>query len=271
MVCRQNLTVTEDVGEILNAMAGYLLGDEEFKKIFEENRNRFEKCMKEKTYTLDYHIRGLVYSKLSQGAKWSSIERKLEDIDRAFYDWNTDKILEELERGRGWEYFFEELRKIQVGRFRKKLCESLHDNIITIRDLLKIHSAEGPEYFEECVKGLRGYGPALVAEYLIYVGVDRIKPDVHVKRFLKRVFGIEPSSDIDIIEWGKEAKNKTGLCLSNIDWIIWEFCRSVDAGQSAHSGIERPICTDEPKCGLCCIRESCKYHRERQRIMSVSN
>lgn len=126
---------------------------------------------------LEQHVRGLVYSKLSQGVKWKSIESKQNEIDELFNGFtNIDFI-----RQTSAKDFYDGLSKLQVGRFRKSLAYNLHDNIKILEDTLKDKECCGNyEYIRTLAEQLKGFGIALVCEYLSWLNIDRIKPDVYI-------------------------------------------------------------------------------------------
>lgn len=75
--------------------------------------------------------------------------------------------------------------------------------------------------FEGRIKGL---GPAVYQWLVMRQGVDTVKPDVHVRRFLEAAVG-RPLSDDEIIELATKAAPRIGINAIELDWRIWESSR----------------------------------------------
>lgn len=94
-------------------------------------------------------------------------------------------------------------------------------------------------------------GPALAWEYLRNVGIDVVKPDIHVCRFLGAV-RMEQSDQkqavlSEAVNIVRKMSAQLGLSMVEIDSIIWSYCVS-------HYG---EICTATPHCDNCVVRGNC--------------
>jgi len=81
--------------------------------------------------------------------------------------------------------------------------------------------AEFKTDFEGKVKGL---GYAVFNWLIIRQGVETIKPDVHVLRFVKNAIGRQPSDEV-VVDALVRAANEIGKPVHILDWAIWEAGR----------------------------------------------
>lgn len=88
-----------------------------------------------------------------------------------------------------------------------------------------------------------------MCEYLRNVGIDVIKPDVHIKRILgaERLNIVKSKSDYAVIAECKKLSEKIGISQVKMDYLLWNYC-SKSYGE---------VCTAKPKCEDCVIREYC--------------
>ena len=203
----------------------------------------------------------MVYSLLSAQTVWANIERNMPRIDKLFFDYNPEKIKE-----RDYAYFVDGLARLRCrSRLTNNQMKVLHDNINTMERIVEEYGSMDSFVTSrsqiEIVKmlsdaksdyKLKQMGPALIWEYLRNVGVDGAKPDVHMKRILGSnrlgVSRYEDATDEEVLATCKELSDKTGLWMAEIDYLIWLYC-ATDKGE---------ICTANPRCDKCVIREYCK-------------
>jgi hypothetical protein len=80
--------------------------------------------------------------------------------------------------------------------------------------------------FERDFKGrVRGLGPAVFQWLVMRLGVDTVKPDVHVHRFAAETLG-RPLSDAEVVEVVVTAARRLGRPAHRLDWAIWEAGRA---------------------------------------------
>lgn len=220
-----------------------------------------EKRKAGKHYTIQDHIRGMVYSMLTNQTKWYRVEPHLQEIDKLFYDYDPDKILS-AEKG----YFCQGILDMKCGNMSTKAqMEALPDNIGTFQRIEDefgsvdafITSAPANVIVEKISNGSSPYkmkmlGEALAWEYLRNVGIDGAKPDTHLRRFLgaDRMGTREhsPATVSDVNEQVAKLSEETGMSKVEIDNLIWSFCAD-GFGE---------ICTATPHCTNCPIRDCCK-------------
>ena len=92
--------------------------------------------------------------------------------------------------------------------------------------------------FEDDFKGrVRGLGRAVFQWLVMRQGVDTVKPDVHVHRFVAGVLG-RPLADTDVVEVIVAAARRLGRPAHRLDWAIWEAARS-NPGAAATNRLDR--------------------------------
>jgi hypothetical protein len=104
-------------------------------------------------------------------------------------------------------YFLDGLKNIKVGRLRNQLCYNLFDSIRYIQDLLKKNGRICEGDLEDLVRNLKGNGYPFVCEYFTHVKIDRLKPDLYVKRIMSHYFcGVDETKQFDdkgTLEWAR--------------------------------------------------------------------
>ena len=104
---------------------------------------------------------------------------------------------------------------------------------------------------KESPYALKQIGFPLALEYLRNVGIDTVKPDVHIVRIFKRLGLINESEseEKDVLKVIENLSKESGYTKAYIDFLLWHYC-SVGFGN---------ICSENnPKCEMCVIREFCK-------------
>jgi hypothetical protein len=96
---------------------------------------------------------------------------------------------------------------------------------IGVTDQERLRSWAARSTFERDFQGrVKGLGPAVYQWLVIRVGVDTVKPDVHVRRFAETAVG-RPLSDQDVITVITDAARVLGIRAYELDWSIWEAAR----------------------------------------------
>ena len=221
-----------------------------------------EKRIAGKSYSIEEHIKGMIYSLLSNQVNWSRIDPHLAQIDQLFFNYDPTLIL-----SKPASYFYDGIMRIKCGnRSIKAQMEALHKNINTLLDIEReygsvdafvisepIHDIVKKLSSEKSKYKLNQMAEALVWEYLRNVGVDGAKPDTHLRRFLgsSRMGTCEHSvatlKELDIQISG--LCEATGLRPIEVDYIIWNFCAE-GFGE---------VCTKSPRCSICPVRNECNY------------
>jgi endonuclease III len=207
-------------------------------------------------FTLSEHVEAMVYAMLSARIKWDKVDKKRVEIAIIFGGFDIGYI-----NNHNADHFHSKLKSIGLDNLvRRKQMAVLHKNITLMQninieefvtstkswDVIKLLSTPKSPY------KLEQLGIPLICEYLLGVGIDRVKPDTHIVRFFNR-FG--EKTDYKSI-WDKcvELSPQSELSLTEIDEIIWIYCR--DGGAE--------ICTKQkPKCNDCAVRGVCLYNRSK--------
>lgn len=138
--------------------------------------------------------------------------------------------------------------------------QSLKDNIETLERIVDDYDSVDNYYnntnIKELLKSLSGgkyklkqMGVPLVSEYLKGVGMDVIKPDVHVCRILTRL-GYSKSNKItddEAFDICCDIAKEYSISNVEVDSILWQYC--------AKNYFE--VCCDKPKCSICGVT-NCK-------------
>lgn len=216
-----------------------------------------------KVFSLNEHIKAMIYSLLTNQTVWNRIVPFLPSIDKIFHDYDPEYIKEHDP-----EDFAEELFYYKCGNMStRKQMKALRGNIETFERIeqeygsldkyVTGHNAE--QVVEAFSKNGSKYklgmmGEALVWEYLRNVGIDGVKPDTHIRRFLsgnrmgEPLVG-SPATMDDVYRQVDKLSKSTGLLKAEIDNLIWSFCAE-GYGE---------ICTAKPHCDRCPIRSKCQY------------
>lgn len=251
-------------------------GTVQAKKLWENTyiKKQIDKRENGGTFTIQDHIRAMVYSMLTSGAPWNRVEPSIDIetgrvllIDEIFYQYDIDTLLNTdpmylVERVKqhklGTQYIKNQMVALIGTNIGKMLSlekeygsiDNFYQNFIdtdpTLKTLVKVLSAEGkPHKYIQM-------GEALTAEYLKNVGYDIAKPDRHIRRILgSNVLGCSDSEIAPIYEafdLVAEIARATGKRIAEVDYILWSYCAN-GYGE---------ICTvNKPKCDICVV-EHCK-------------
>lgn len=211
-----------------------------------------------KIFTFQEHLRGLIYAQLSAHAQWHRIAPKLPQVDILFFHYDDQAIL-----ARDGNYFTAGLKQLScASQCTNRQMTHLGENIAMLRHIAEeygsvdayITSAPPEEIVHDLSAGphkLYGIGPALAWEYLRNVGIDGVKPDVHICRFLgsSRMGEShqEQSAPDEAIEIVRKMSEQLHLPMVEIDSILWSYCAS-GYGE---------ICTATPHCDACVVQNYC--------------
>lgn len=224
--------------------------------------SEIEKRKNGKKYYIQDYIKGMIYSMLTNQTKWYRIEPHFFEIDRLFYDYEPDKIISESP-----QYFCEGLFRLKCGsRSTKKQMEVLADNVKVLQNIEyeygSIDNFIASQPTDIIVKKIsdnaspykiKMFGEALAWEFIRNVGVDGAKPDVHLRRFLGTdrmgTGKHSPATTDEVTEQIEKLSKQTGMLKAEIDNLIWSFCAD-GYGE---------ICTINPHCTQCPIKQYCKY------------
>ena len=238
----------------------------------------------EAQFTLEDHIRAMVYAMLSSCRKWSEIEDMIDPetgrippVDEAFLQYDTkqlpstkeelQKIVESKLNDKKYltDVQYEALAEVNIPKlieWNKKpggidgFYKTFLDRDPTGLSLVKALSETGENK-------LAGLGEALASEYLRNVGYDYPKPDRHIRRMLggKRLAFSEredatPKEAFVAVRAIADEIGQEGTGPAKVDYILWSYCAS-GYGE---------ICTADPKCSECAANKLCRYPKRNEAV-----
>lgn len=212
-----------------------------------------------KVFSFEEHLKGFIYAQLSALVSWKRIKDNKAKFDELFCNFDRSKLKEQSA-----DFFIDEIKKLKCySPYTTK--NQMHALRVNIETFEKIEQDFGSlEKFiphttpvniiklladSKSTYKLKYSGVALVCEYLRNVGIDVIKPDVHIKRILGagRLNIVKSKSDYAVITECQKLSDKIGISQVKMDYLLWNYC-SKGFGE---------ICTAKPKCEKCVIREYC--------------
>lgn len=214
--------------------------------------------------TMRDHLEALMLSILSANRPWIGIQRHEEDLRKVFHNYDPEylktvdpyQLKEEVcAIDCGNRRILSQMQEISYNIGILSFVEKKFGSVDYLADVAinnnQLEVVRVLSSSQSAIK-LKGVGKALAHEYLKNVGVDTVKPDVHITRILHRMgwSAWEPDEDECFYIVQKIAK-EYNLLMMQVGTILWQFC--------ATGYLE--ICSATPSCGICPAKESCKYNR----------
>jgi endonuclease III len=214
-----------------------------------------------KQFSFNEHIEGLLLSLLSSQRPWGPIQTNMETIREIFHQFSKSKLL-----ATDPDELIQNITGISCGnRAIKKQMYDLKNNILLFEkieskfgSLDAFVTSDSPDTIAKSLSDssrpykLKQVGYALAFEYLRNVGIDAVKPDIHIRRILGRDrLGLSKGTPteqeaIDII---KKICQETGHSMAYLDALLWNLCATNSAA----------ICQKAPKCEMCQLAGHCQY------------
>ena len=215
-------------------------------------------------FTIEEHISSLVYAELSNQRPWKPIADNMDKINEIFHNFDPEYI-----KNTPGEEFEGKIREIKCGnRQIKNQMKGLKDNVVMFEKITedygspdKFVTSDEPEKIARILTEgkykMKGLGPALSLEYLKGVGIDTVKPDVHIRRLFGRVgiAGKEMASEKEVIEIVHDISSHFGMLNMEVDSVLWQYC--------AKDYLE--ICGAEPDCLNCGLNGECEFSEQSHR------
>ncbi len=228
-----------------------------------ETNTSIKRRLNGESFSLENHIEGLVFALLSNQRPWKQISDNYVKIKDIFHNFDPNYL-----KSVNPSVLINDLRNIKCGNISiNSQMNTLGYNIDVFNNIIGVYgsmdnyvTSDNPYVIAMDLSSgkykIKQLGIALAMEYLKNVGIDVIKPDLHIRR----LFGSERlsfsnktnASEDEVIEIVKAMSLETGLLCSEIDSIIWQFCAS-NYGE---------ICTANPKCNNCLVRSRCNYKKK---------
>lgn len=207
------------------------------------------------SFQLEDHIEGMVFALLSNQRPWKPISDNYEEIKKIFYGFDIDYL-----KNVDPDVLVNALRNIRCGnRSINSQMNGLGYNISQFERIEKLYgsmdnfvTSDNPIVIARNLSSgeykLRQMGIALTMEYLKNVGIDTIKPDIHIRRLFGRdrlgFSNKDLATEDETLEIVKQMSIETGLLCAEIDSIIWQFCATDYA----------EICSSNPHCDKCLLK-----------------
>lgn len=212
-----------------------------------------------KVFSFKEHLKGFIYAQLSALVSWKRIKDSQQELNIVFCGFEKDKLKEKAP-----EELIDEIRALKCYSpyTTKNQINSLKANIETFEKIEQEYSSldkfithSTPSNIIKLLADsnstykLKYAGVAIICEYVRNVGIDIIKPDVHIKRIAAadRLNLVTAKSDYKIIEEFRKLSNEIGMSQVKMDYLLWNYCAK-GYGE---------ICTATPKCVECVIKEFC--------------
>ena len=243
--------IYEKFGKIIETMNAK---DYDFKKGYQSTYSNVMNRINGKGFTFKEHLSTLIFAQLSNQRPWKHIEDNRDKLNKIFHDFDINYL-----KNADPKQLTSEIISLKCGnRQIRKQMENLKVNIETLERIQKdfesideYYSSASPYEIINSLSGgkykIKQMGMPLVSEYLKGVGVDVIKPDVHVCRILGRL-GYTKHNPATIEEAYTACENiakEYGMLNIEVDSILWQFC--------ANGYFEQ--CTSKPNCSKCLVKD----------------
>jgi len=150
--------------------------------------------------------------------RWDEI-RTLGDLERVLARFPADRAGNDEMAQYLWGYHHwrraQELRGL-VAYFRER----------NVTDLGALRAWAVASTADEFVGRIKGLGTAVYHGLVMRLGVETVKPDVHILRFVSDAIG-RPVNELEAVQALEQAARRLGLSPRTLDWSIWEYQRSL--------------------------------------------
>lgn len=216
-------------------------------------------------YTKRDHMEAIVLSLLSAQRPWVQIENNKARLAEIFHNYDPDFLMtadpDDLEVsvcsiGCGNRQIHNNMRNLRHNVAVLNAIERAHG---TCDYMLEVASRNPDEVLSvaaqlseknSCYK-LHGVGIALALQYMKWLGVDAVKPDVHVIRMVHRLGWCKwYPNEYEAFDACKQVAKECNVPMAVVGTALWTFC-ATGYGE---------ICSVNPKCRLCpvnCASSAC--------------
>lgn len=243
----------ENLGIIFNLMMDRLKTDKDFVKELEEARNR-----KFEDKPDSFFFEKMCYCVFVSGFRSEQIRKRYNILRTLFANYNINKVakfsedkIKELMKNPG---MIKNEKKIRACVSNAREMLEIVKQFGSFANYVKSFGDNKIELKKDLIKRFGFISRITVYDYLKEIGIDSIKPDVHVRRIFHRLGFIDSDDETDKTieavdkvanEMSKTIKEK----LSVIDLVFWKY------GESK-------ICTkNNPLCSECKLTKFCQYYK----------
>jgi hypothetical protein len=154
--------------------------------------------------------------------------RTLDDLERVLARFPADREGNDALARYLWGYHHwrraQELRGL-VAYFRER----------NVTDLGALRAWAVASSTEDFVGHIKGLGIAVYHGLVMRLGVETVKPDVHILRFVADAIG-RPVNELETVEALEEVATRLNLSPRALDWSIWEYQRALPSGRGPRTG-----------------------------------
>lgn len=242
-------------------------------------KHQIDKRERGEKFTIQDHIRAMIYSMISSGASWKRVldytdleTGKITVVDEVFCQYEPSKLLKVhwkdlsdnlKEKGLASQYTN---NQIKVLKDNIKTLQKIEEDYRTIDDyysqVFKEDSTKKKLVYELSLPGktykMKQLGFALTCEYLRNVGYDIPKPDRHICRILGKDYlnlsEKEPVPEKEAFDIVIEIAKELHKSVAEVDYILWSYCAN---------GYGEICMMDErkSKCSECVAKQYCNNQK----------
>lgn len=207
-------------------------------------------------FTWQEHLEAMILSLLSGNRPWRQIAASIDSLRKVFLDYQPDALMQVdpdlLESqvcsiGCGNRRIHQQMQELRYNINVLRNIERNYGDVDMLANMAVVRPLEVATMlsYNGGIYKIKGFGKALALEYLRRVGVDAVKPDVHVRRILQRFgyFSYLPSED-ETFQLVKNASVELGMTMHDIGAVLWNFCAT---------GYMQ-ICEATPRCRECIVQ-----------------
>jgi DNA-3-methyladenine glycosylase I len=239
------------------------INDTFLKEINERKERVFDKN-KPDSYFYEIMIRDI----FGAGFRATAVTKRWPSIREAFAYFDIKKVSEydeqDLRRLMNNPNIIRNKRKLEACIYNAKKMKELSEQFGSFGEFLDYNKNNFVILEHKLVNNFRYLGNIVVLDYLKDIGMDIIKPDVHVMRVFFRLGFIESEDQTreninKLIEIAEQIKRETGEKLAVIDAVFWIY------GGGGDGHVKKAICSkNEPSCYECSLTNYCKFHGKRR-------
>jgi hypothetical protein len=154
--------------------------------------------------------------------RWDEI-RTLDDLERVLARFPADRGGNDELALYLWGYHHwrraQELRGL-VAYFRER----------NVTDLAALKAWAVASSTDDFVGHIKGLGTAVYHGLVMRLGVETVKPDVHILRFVSDAIG-RPVNELEAVKALEQVAQRLDLSPRTLDWSIWEYQRAGPSGR----------------------------------------
>lgn len=232
---------------------------------FADEINKRRRTVFDKNKPNSFFYEKLVGSIHVGGFRVSVLRSRWDDIKKAFSNYDIDKVSQytdgELKKMMNNPKLIRNEKKLRACIKNAKIMKGISKECGSFGEYLDQKKNELEKLKEELIERFRYLGNVLVLDYLRDVGIDAIKPDVHVVRVMHRL-GLIGSGDMSpgnigrVIGAASQMSRESGEKLSVIDAVFWMY------GGGGDNHVKKAICPkNKPLCSECPLTAYCVFYQ----------